>query len=234
MTKIDINEYLNKINGNHLPAEQWNALHQILQSKTNEIVDAVNNLNELIVDIEREQTRLNNGIEITDYNVVMKQDLRFDGDHAIESYDRNGLCTSSLNLSDVVRLKSDESIYFQPHLNNSQTEIELKRDGMEVRDVYDHNWTYITPFSIKNTYSDGDESVSDFELTQDGNVNIIARNKIEGSGFKTHNGTANQFLMADGSTKNGGISGTYQVGSFTFEFENGMLVNALVDASQAE
>ena len=109
---------------------------------------------------------------------------------------------------------------------------------MEVRDVYDHNWTYITPFSIKNTYSDGDESVSDFELTQDGNVNIIARNKIEGSGFKTHNGTANQFLMADGSTKNGGISGTisgtYQVGSFTFEFENGMLVNALVDASQAE
>ena len=105
MTKIDINEYLNKINGNHLPAEQWNALHQILQSKTNEIVDAVNNLNELIVDIEREQTRLNNGIEITDYNVVMKQDLRFDGDHAIESYDRNGLCTSSLNLSDVQSLK---------------------------------------------------------------------------------------------------------------------------------
>jgi hypothetical protein len=86
MENLNINQYLNKVDGNTLPASEWNACLTAVQTKVNELVGAVSNgitmstprwdglLNKTIVDcngielINRENPQDNNAP--VDYCVV--------------------------------------------------------------------------------------------------------------------------------------------------------------------
>ena len=99
MDNINIDEYLNKVDGNHLTAEEWNTLHEIIQSKTNELVTASNELNNLIALI-RDKFDVNN-VSVSG-NIEMSSDssIVFDVDSSV-----------GLNTDNVLVANGDEGVY---------------------------------------------------------------------------------------------------------------------------
>lgn len=99
MDNINIDEYLNKVDGNHLTAEEWNTLHEIIQSKTNELVTASNELNNLIALI-RDRFDVNN-VNVSG-NIEMSSDgyIVFDVDSSV-----------GLNADDILVANGNEGVY---------------------------------------------------------------------------------------------------------------------------
>lgn len=172
MEDLNINEYLNKVDGSHLCAEEWNALHETLQDKINEITASLRENITLgdapeIVEMTPEQVRVRHlgagtGAEMTSEEVKTSKSLSHGGSQGVsvnteriqvEKNDQmgTGYRTAYMGPGSISVSKAATSSH--PSEGDKQITISAN-DGISINGVRGINTT-ITIAGVTLTFTDG-------------------------------------------------------------------------------